>query len=98
MIDFKNIEGIYFVGIGGIGMSALALYFAKGGFTIAGYDRIGKQDYRFACSRRLCIFLMKMNTELIPALFRESSKRDKVLVVYTPAIPSESRILSLFQE
>ena len=39
MIDFKNIEGIYFVGIGGIGMSALALYFAKGGYTVAGYDR-----------------------------------------------------------
>ena len=30
MIDFKDIEGIYFVGIGGIGMSALALYFIKG--------------------------------------------------------------------
>ena len=39
MIDFKNIEGIYFVGIGGIGMSALALYFVKGGYTVAGYDR-----------------------------------------------------------
>ena len=39
MIEFKNIEGIYFVGIGGIGMSALALYFARGGYTIAGYDR-----------------------------------------------------------
>ena len=32
-------EGIYFVGIGGIGMSALALYFVKGGHTVAGYDR-----------------------------------------------------------
>ena len=39
MIEFKNIEAMYFVGIGGIGMSALALYFAKGGYTIAGYDR-----------------------------------------------------------
>jgi UDP-N-acetylmuramate-alanine ligase len=34
MIEFKNIEGMYFVGIGGIGMSALALYFAKGGYTV----------------------------------------------------------------
>ena len=39
MIDFKNIEGIYFVGIGGIGMSALALYFVKGGYIVSGYDR-----------------------------------------------------------
>ena len=35
MIKFKNIEGIYFVVIGGIGMSALALYFANGGYVIA---------------------------------------------------------------
>jgi len=39
MIDFRNIKGLYFVGIGGIGMSALALYFRKGGYDIAGYDR-----------------------------------------------------------
>ncbi|MCX6300664.1 MAG: Mur ligase domain-containing protein, partial [Bacteroidia bacterium] len=39
MIDFKDIEGFYFVGIGGIGMSDLALYFSKGGYAIAGYDR-----------------------------------------------------------
>ncbi len=39
MTDLKNIEGFYFIGIGGIGMSALALYFAEKGFTIAGYDR-----------------------------------------------------------
>jgi UDP-N-acetylmuramate-alanine ligase len=39
MIEFKNIEGMYFVGIGGIGMSALALYFAKGGYTIDMTDR-----------------------------------------------------------
>ena len=34
MIDSRNIKGIYFVGIGGIGMSALALYFLAGGFTV----------------------------------------------------------------
>jgi len=39
MIDFEHVEGFYFIGIGGIGMSALALYFAGGGFTVAGYDR-----------------------------------------------------------
>ncbi len=46
MIDFKNIEGIYFVGIGGIGMSALALYFAQGGYSVAGYDRSERYDYK----------------------------------------------------
>jgi UDP-N-acetylmuramate--alanine ligase len=39
MIDLKNTEGIYFVGIGGNGMSALALYFRNQGYAVAGYDR-----------------------------------------------------------
>ena len=39
MNDFEKTEAIYFLGIGGIGMSALARYFIAGGFTVAGYDR-----------------------------------------------------------
>jgi UDP-N-acetylmuramate--alanine ligase len=39
MRGLTNIEGIYFLGIGGIGMSALARYFLSQGFIIAGYDR-----------------------------------------------------------
>ena len=39
MKEFDNIEGIYFLGIGGIGMSALARYFLAGRFTVCGYDR-----------------------------------------------------------
>ena len=42
MTALKDIEGIYFVGIGGIGMSALALYFSRGGFIVGGYDKIGR--------------------------------------------------------
>ncbi|MCA1741814.1 MAG: Mur ligase domain-containing protein, partial [Bacteroidales bacterium] len=39
MRGLTNIEGIYFLGIGGIGMSALARYFRSEGFVISGYDR-----------------------------------------------------------
>ena len=39
MIDLKNIERIYFIGIGGIGMSALARYFSFHGKQVSGYDK-----------------------------------------------------------
>ncbi len=39
MADLKNIESIYFIGIGGIGMSALARYFQLQGKTVSGYDK-----------------------------------------------------------
>jgi len=96
MIEFKNIEGIYFVGIGGIGMSALALYFAKGGYSIAGYDR---SESRIALSliEDGCTVSYIDEVNLLPDLFRNVSEKEKVLIVYTPAIPTESNILSFFR-
>jgi UDP-N-acetylmuramate--alanine ligase len=96
MIDFRNIEGLYFVGIGGIGMSALALYFRKGGFTIAGYDRTsGSMTDKLTASG--CDISYKDEINQIPPFFREITGKEKVLVIYTPAIPAESNILSHFR-
>jgi UDP-N-acetylmuramate--alanine ligase len=94
MIDFKNTEGIYFVGIGGIGMSALALYFRKGGYAVAGYDRSESQITKSLAGTG-CNINYTDDDDLIPALFK--SNREQVIVVYTPAIPSESKILSFFR-
>ena len=66
MMDFKNMEGIYFVGIGGIGMSALALYFVKGGHTVAGYDRSESSHYTVPFTNWVVIF--PMTTVLIQFL------------------------------
>ena len=96
MIGFKNIEGLYFVGIGGIGMSALALYFAKGGYTIAGYDRSESRITRSLIENG-CSISYKDDVGILPDLFRNSPTKNKVLIVYTPAIPSESKILSFFR-
>ena len=94
MTDFKNIEGIFFAGIGGIGMSALASYFRKGGYVIAGYDR--SESF---ITRRLagegCEITYEDDISNIPDLFRNDKSR--VLVVYTPAIPAENNILSFFR-
>jgi UDP-N-acetylmuramate--alanine ligase len=96
MIEFKNIEGMYFVGIGGIGMSALALYFAKGGFTIAGYDR-SESRITLSLIENGCSIVYEDDLGLQPDLFRSSSDKDKVIIVYTPAIPAENKILSFFR-
>ncbi len=97
MIEFKNIEGLYFVGIGGIGMSALALYFSKGGYSIAGYDRSESKITR-SLTQNGCSVTYTDDVNVIPDLFRNSSLKNKVLIVYTPAIPAESKILSFFRD
>jgi UDP-N-acetylmuramate--alanine ligase len=97
MIDFRSKEGIYFVGIGGIGMSALALYFVKGGFDIAGYDR-SESKLSDSLEESGCTIIYKDDVSLLPDLFRKVENREKVIIVYTPAIPSENKILSHFRE
>ena len=97
MRDFNNIEGIYFVGIGGIGMSALALYFIKGGSMVAGYDRSEGTITR-SLNELGCEVSTEDSIEAIPSFFREPGNRGKVLVIYTPAIPSSNRIISFFRE
>jgi UDP-N-acetylmuramate--alanine ligase len=97
MIDFKNIKGIYFIGIGGIGMSALALYFNKRGYIIAGYDRtVSKMTDTLTDIG--CQVSFEDNAKLLPDLFRKISNLDRVLIVYTPAIPSGNEILSYFRK
>jgi UDP-N-acetylmuramate--alanine ligase len=97
MIYFKNMEGIYFVGIGGIGMSALALYFVKGGHTVAGYDR-SESSITKSLSLLGCDISDNDSIDTIPAFFRNCPDKSKVLIVYTPAIPAGSRILSFFRD
>ncbi len=97
MTDFKNIEGIYFVGIGGIGMSALALYFAKGGFTIAGYDR-SETFITQSLIESGCTISYEDTLSSLPPLFSDPLFKEKVKVVYTPAIPPENQIISFFRE
>jgi UDP-N-acetylmuramate--alanine ligase len=97
MIDFKNIEGLYFVGIGGIGMSALALYFAKGGYQIAGYDR-SESRITLSLIENGCDISYDDDLSVLPDLFRNTSLKNRVLIVYTPAIPAENKILLYFRD
>ena len=96
MTGLKNIEGIYFIGIGGIGMSALALYILKEGYEVAGYDR-SESGITDSLSAQGCEIIYEDQPDKLPPLFRDPEESEKVLVIYTPAIPSENKIISFFR-
>jgi UDP-N-acetylmuramate--alanine ligase len=92
--DIHSIENIYMIGIGGIGMSALARYFLSFGKKVTGYDRV---------STRLTDDLAREGAEIRftvdPAGIRERfSEAENLLVVYTPAVPDDHPELSFFRK
>jgi len=97
MKELDNIEGIFFLGIGGIGMSALARYFLAGRFTVCGYDR-SRTPLTSALEEEGCNIIYEDNLDKLPALFDEPVERDKVLIIYTPAIPKDSLLLNFFTD
>ena len=97
MIDFSNITGIYFVGIGGIGMSALALYFSGEGYNTAGYDR-SRTLITDTLEAAGCRISYDDDIYNIPLLYKDIKNRSGVIIVYTPAITYENNILSYFRD
>jgi UDP-N-acetylmuramate--alanine ligase len=97
MIDTRNIAGIYFVGIGGIGMSALARYFLAGGFRVSGYDRT-ESSLTATLSEEGCEISYDDDPGTLPELFRDIAKKDKALIIFTPAIPSDNKIITYFRQ
>lgn len=92
-MNLKDIKYLYFIGIGGIGMSAIARYFKKQGFQVSGYDRSTSP------------LIKQLNQEGVNVSFEDQgdsignllSKKD-TLVVYTPAIPTTHKELNFFKE
>jgi UDP-N-acetylmuramate--alanine ligase len=96
MIDTKNIAGFYFIGIGGIGMSALARYFRAGGSPVFGYDR-SETSLTRSLSKEGCSISYRDEINSLPPIFTDPSIKDKVLIIYTPAIPDGNNIISFFR-
>jgi UDP-N-acetylmuramate--alanine ligase len=80
---------IYFLGIGGIGMSALAHWCKQQGITIAGYDRTSSSITRSLEQQGISISYEDRKETIPPELLEETSGK---LVVYTPAVPSDNEI------
>ena len=75
-------KNVYFIGIGGIGMSALARYYKFKGFEVAGYDRTPSDLTKQLEGEGISVHY-EDRPDLIPA------DKDNTLVVYTPAVPSD---------
>lgn len=90
----ERFDSIYFLGIGGIGMSALARYFLFKGYRVAGYDRTASHitDALSAEGAEICF-------DESPALIPDYCKSpENTLVVYTPAVPESHAGFSFFRE
>jgi UDP-N-acetylmuramate--alanine ligase len=94
MLSLDHIERIYFLGIGGIGMSALARYFAAKDYEVGGYDR-NRSEICISLENTSCSISYDDTLTSIPNSFEQS---ENTLVVYTPAIPETNRLLKYFAD
>ena len=92
-MEAKDIKAVYFVGAGGIGMSAIARYFISRGVVVAGYDKTPSE-----LTRRLeiegALIHYEENVDEIPHACRH---KESCLVIYTPAIPETHQELAYFR-
>ncbi len=93
-MELKDIKSVYFIGAGGIGMSAIARYFIHKGMVVAGYDKT-PTDLTRQLEKEGMLIHYEENLEEIPHICKE---QNSTLVVYTPAIPATHIELKYFQE
>ena len=93
-MELKDIKSVYFIGAGGIGMSAIARYFLHRKLTVAGYDKTPSELTRQLEKEGMDIHYEE-NVGLIP---EECRKPASTLVVFTPAIPAFHAELVYFHE
>ena len=92
-MELKDIKAVYFVGAGGIGMSAIARYFIRKGMVVAGYDKTPSELTK-QLEREGALLHYEENTDEIPHACRDPKH---CLVIYTPAIPAEHKELQYFR-
>jgi UDP-N-acetylmuramate--alanine ligase len=90
----SKFENIYFVGIGGIGMSAIARYFKACGYNVAGYDRT-RSDVCTNLEKEGIQVHYDDSTNLIGSYYKDP---ETTLVIYTPAIPGDHSELTFFRQ
>ncbi len=89
MVALSEAKHIYFIGIGGIGMSALASFFKEQGKQVSGYDKTSSD------------VTTKLNKEGVSITFNDDANTlptNVDYVVYTPAIPNSNKVLNYFKE
>jgi len=92
MVNLRRIHNIYFLGVGGIGMSAIARYYNALGKRVGGYDKVSRTITDKLQSEGITVNFTD-NVESIPGHFKN---KDNTLVVITPAIPTLNHQLNYF--
>jgi UDP-N-acetylmuramate--alanine ligase len=93
-MNLKEVHRVYFLGIGGIGMSAIARYFLAQGKEVAGYDRTSTPLTDQLVKEGINIHFQD-DLSCIPDIYRA---KGGTLVVYTPAVPANHGELRFFRE
>jgi len=93
-MELKDIKSVYFVGAGGIGMSALVRYFIHHGLVVGGYDKTPSTLTR-QLEKEGALIHYEENVDEIPHACRRA---DSCLVIYTPAIPEDHQEMKYFRE
>ena len=93
-MNLDNIHNVYFIGIGGIGMSAIANYFKSNGKNVAGYDKTPNENTKSLKNIGIDIHFEDV-INLIPSAFKNNQN---TIVVYTPAVPKNHLELTYFLE
>ena len=93
-MNINNIKSVYFVGAGGIGMSAIARYFLNKGLVVGGYDKT-PSDLTRQLEKEGMFIHYEEDINQIP---QACKNKQECLVIYTPAIPAEHKELCYFQE
>ncbi|MCQ2257907.1 MAG: UDP-N-acetylmuramate--L-alanine ligase [Bacteroidaceae bacterium] len=88
------VKSVYFVGAGGIGMSALVRYFLAQGYNVGGYDKTPSELTEKLIEEGAKIHYEE-NVDAIDACFKD---KETTLIVYTPAIPAEHKEMVYFRE
>ncbi len=94
MINLDHINSVYLIGIGGIGMSALARYFNSKGCYVAGYDKTSTTLTDELRSEKIYVHFQD-DLSQVPARIKESDK-SSLLIIYTPAIPKAHKVFQYF--
>ncbi|WP_316851001.1 UDP-N-acetylmuramate--L-alanine ligase [Pedobacter agri] len=94
-MELGKINRVFFVGIGGIGMSALARYFTKRGQVVCGYDKT-RTKLTEALEQEGILITYLDESSALPCAFLDH--HEDTLIVYTPAIPKDSKILNHFRD
>lgn len=93
-MEIKDIKAVYFIGAGGIGMSAIARYFIHRGIVVAGYDKT-PSTLTQQLEREGMLIHYDENIDEIPHACKQ---KQSCLVIYTPAIPAEHTELQYFRQ